>query len=116
MIQFSRIKAVLLAVLLLSACATPPLTIKLGRDFDVDTFASKIEHGVSTQEQVRGWLGEPASVGVGMAADGERFDEWTYYFASGVATDLSAAKVKMLQVKFDNTGVVRGYDWSASRK
>jgi outer membrane protein assembly factor BamE (lipoprotein component of BamABCDE complex) len=116
MINFSRISFILLSVLLLSACATAPLAVKVGRDFDVDAFVAKIEQGGSTQDQVRSWLGEPVSVGINLAENGERYDEWTYYSVNGVVTDLSAAKVKMLQVKFDKTGVVRSYSWSASKQ
>jgi hypothetical protein len=115
MIHFSRIKVILLSVLLLSACASAPLSVKLGRDFNVDTFSTKIEQSVTTQDEVRTWLGEPVSVGISLTENGERFDEWTYYFATGVVTDLGAAKVKILQVKFDKTGVVHGYNWSVSK-
>jgi len=111
MLNFSRITIILLSILLLSACAT----VKIGRDFDVGVFAAKIEQGVTTQSMVRSWLGEPSSVGVSMATDGERFDEWAYYFAEGEVSDMSTAKVKILQIKFDKQGKVRGYNWSASK-
>ena len=112
MINFSRIAVTLLSIFLLSACGT----VKMGRDFDVGVFAAKIEQGVTTQSQVRSWLGEPASVGVSLATDGERFDEWDYYYAEGELADMSTAKVKILQIKFDKQGKVRSYNWSASRK
>jgi len=112
MIIFSRITVILLSIFLFSACST----VKLGRDFDVGVFAAKIERGVTTQSMVRTWLGEPISVGVSLAADGERFDEWVYYFAEGKVTDMSTAKVKILQVKFDKDNKVRGYNWSASKQ
>jgi len=109
--NFPRISAVLLSILLLSACAS----VKVGRDFDVGVFAAKLEQGVTTQEQVRTWIGEPTSVGVSLASDGERFDEWDYYYAEGELPDMSAAKVKILQIKFDKQGKVRNYNWSASK-
>jgi len=112
MINFSRIAVILLSIVLLSACGS----IKLGRDFDVGVFAAKIEQGVTTQAQVRSWLGEPTSVGVSLATDGERFDEWAYYFAEGEMADMSTAKVKILQIKFDKQGKTRGYNWSASKQ
>ncbi len=112
MIKFSRIAAILLAIFLLGACSS----VKMGRDFDVGVFAAKIEQGVTTQSQVRSWLGEPTSIGVSLATDGERFDEWAYYFAEGEMADMSTAKVKILQVKFDQQGKVRGYNWSASQQ
>jgi outer membrane protein assembly factor BamE (lipoprotein component of BamABCDE complex) len=111
MINSSRMTIILLSVLLLSACGS----VKMGRDFDVGVFAAKIEQGVTTQDLVRSWLGEPTSVGVSLATDGERFDEWAYYFAEGELSDMSKAKVKILQIKFDKQGKVRSYNWSASK-
>jgi outer membrane protein assembly factor BamE (lipoprotein component of BamABCDE complex) len=111
MINFPRITVILLSILLLSACGS----VKLGRDFDVGVFAAKLEQGVTTQDQVRSWLGEPTSVGVSLATDGERFDEWDYYYAEGEMADMSTAKVKLLQIKFDKQGKVRSYNWSASK-
>ena len=108
----SQFAAILFAVLLLSACGT----IEVGRDFDVGVFAAKLEQGVTTQDMVRSWLGEPTSVGVSLASDGERFDEWDYYYAEGRLGDMSDAKIKILQIKFDKQGKVRSYNWSASRQ
>ena len=112
MTNFSRNAVILLVALLLGACGT----VKLGRDFDVGVFTAKIEQGATTQTQVRSWLGEPTSVGVSLDTGGERFDEWAYYFAEGEMADMSTAKVKILQIKFDKQGKVRGYNWSASRQ
>lgn len=109
--MFSRTAVILLAVSLLCACGP----VKLGRDFDVGMFATRIEQGVTTQNTVRSWLGEPTSVGISVATDGERFDEWTYYFAEGSVSNMSAARVKILQIKFDKQGKARGYNWSASK-
>jgi len=110
MFCFSRIAAVSLTVFLLAACGT----VQVGRDFDVRAFETKIERGVSTQGQIRAWLGAPTGTGVNVDTGGERFDEWTYYFASGKLPDMSGANVKMLQIKFDKQGIVRGYNWSTS--
>ncbi|MFZ5525018.1 MAG: hypothetical protein ACOY9D_13200 [Pseudomonadota bacterium] len=112
MIDFSRIAVIVLAVFLLSACGT----VKLGRDFDVGVFTAKIEQNVTTIDQVRSWLGEPTSVGVSLDTNGERYDEWDYYFAEGDLPDMSSAKVKILQVKFDRQGKVRSYNWTASKQ
>ncbi len=111
MINFSRIAIILLSFVLLSACGS----VKVGRDFDVGVFAAKLEQGVTTQDQVRSWLGEPTSVGVSLATDGQRFDEWDYYYAEGELADMSTTKVKILQIKFDIQGKVRSYNWSASK-
>ena len=96
--------------LLLAACGT----IRVGHDFDMNTFQSRIERGTTTQNQVRAWLGNPSATGVSVTADGQRYDEWTYYFAKGKPGKLSAASMKMLQIKFDRQGIVRSYNWSTS--
>jgi outer membrane protein assembly factor BamE (lipoprotein component of BamABCDE complex) len=110
MFHFSRIATVSLIVFSLAACGT----IQVGRDFDMRTFETRIERGATKQSEVRAWLGAPTGKGINMDTGGEHFDEWTYYFASGQMSDMSGAKVKMLQIKFDKQGVVRGYNWSAS--
>jgi len=106
-----RISAILFSFFLLSACGT----FQAGRDFDVGVFAAKIEQGTTTQAQVRSWLGEPAGVGVSVEPDGERLDQWNYYYAEGQMQDMSTAKMKLLQIKFDKQGKVRSYNWSASK-
>ena len=111
MSNISRVAAMLFAIFFLSSCGT----VTMGRDFEVANFATKIEQGVTTQNMVRSWLGEPTSTGESLATDGERFDEWAYYFAEGELPDMSAAKVKILQIKFDKQGKVRSYNWSASK-
>ena len=116
MIHFFRIKMILLAILSLGACAAAPAGIKLGQDFDVSAFTSKIEQGVTTQDQVRSWLGEPEMTGASMGTDGQGYEEWTYYSAKLTAPNLSLSGVKMLQIKFDKTGVARAYSWSAAKQ
>lgn len=111
MIRSLRIPLILSLVLLLSACGT----FQVGHDFDVGMFTAKFEQGTTTQAQVRSWLGEPAGVGVSMEADGERLDQWSYYYAEGQMQDMSTAKMKLLQIKFDKQGKVRSYNWSASK-
>lgn len=108
--NLSRTVSVVLVVLSLAACST----VQVGQDFDVNMFESKVVRGISTQNHVRAWLGAPASTGVNVDTGGERFDEWTYYFASGKLPGMSGTQVKMLQIKFDKQGVVRGYNWSTS--
>ncbi len=112
MCSLSRIAAVLIIAFSLAACST----VQVGHDFEIGTFQAKIERGVTTQNQVRAWLGEPIGVGISQDLSGGRLDEWTYYFAEGKLTDLSSSKMKYLQVKFDNQGIVRAYDWSNSKK
>ena len=97
-------------VFLLAACGT----VQVGRNFDLRAFETRIERGASTQNEVREWLGAPTGTGINVDTGGEHFDEWTYYFASGKLSDMSGAKVKILQIKFDKQGIVRGYNWSTS--
>ena len=112
MFRIPRIAAVSLIVSFLGACST----VNLGQDFDMRTFEAKIERGITTQEQVRAWLGAPVGVGACVETDGERFEDWVYYYASGKLPNMSGAKVKILQVKFDKQGIVRSYNWSTTSK
>lgn len=112
MIHFSRVVAMPLMVLLLAACGS----IQVGRNFDMHAFKMKIERGATKQNEVREWLGAPMGKGINVDTSGEHFDEWTYYFTSGNLPDMSGARVKMLQIKFDQQGIVRGYNWSASEQ
>jgi hypothetical protein len=100
--------AALLCTLLLGACAS----VEVGRDFDLPAFASKVQRGVTTAHEVHTWLGEPAGVGVSMESSGERHEQWTYYHGAGRLPGLSDARLKILQVKFDERGVVHTYIFS----
>lgn len=104
------LRAALISIiaLLLAACST----VYVGQNFDLPAFETKIERGITTQSQVRAWLGAPTGTGINVDTSGERFDEWTYYYGSGRLPDMAGAKVKILQIKFDKQGVVRGYNWS----
>ncbi len=95
----------------LAACST----VQVGSEFDLKTFESKVQRGVSTQAQVRGWLGAPTGTGIHVDAAGERYDEWTYYYGKGRLPDMVNAEFKILQIKFDRNGVVRGYNWSGGK-
>jgi outer membrane protein assembly factor BamE (lipoprotein component of BamABCDE complex) len=112
MTKIWRLFILLLVAGSLSACST----VKVGHDFDVNLFANKVEQGVTTQSQVRSWLGEPGSTGVNMGGNGEKLEEWSYYFGAGEMSDMSTARVKLLQVKFDKQGRVRSYNWSSSHQ
>jgi len=106
-----RLVVLLLAAVLLSACST----VKVGRDFDLTGFTARIERGVTTQADVRSWLGAPASTGTSLGTDGQRYEEWGYFFGEGSLNDASNARLKQLQIKFDTDGRVRGYNWSQSK-
>jgi len=108
MTQTLRLMVIVLATVLLSACNT----VKIGRDFDLTAFTARIERGVTTQADVRGWLGDPESTGVNIGTDGQRYEEWTYFFAIGRLTDTGNAQLKQLLIKFGSDGKVRGYNYS----
>ena len=96
------------ALATLVACGS----VQVGSDFNLHTFEKNVQRGVTTQEQIRGWLGPPTGTGVHVDTNGERFDEWTYYYAAGKLPSMNDARLKMLQVRFDRSGIVRGYNWS----
>jgi outer membrane protein assembly factor BamE (lipoprotein component of BamABCDE complex) len=103
-----RVKVVIVAMGTLVACSS----VQVGNDFDPREFESKVQRGHTTQGQVRGWLGAPAATGVSVDTGGERFEEWTYYYARGKLPNMPDLEVKILQIKFDRHGIVRGYNWS----
>jgi outer membrane protein assembly factor BamE (lipoprotein component of BamABCDE complex) len=98
----------LAASLALGACGS----MQLGREFDLQSFNDKVQRGATTKVDVRIWLGAPASTGVSVESNGDRFEEWTYYRGTGSLPEMSDAKLKMLRIKFDQQGVVRAYEWS----
>jgi hypothetical protein len=104
-------KLVLPLLLLVSACTT----VQVGRDFDLSTFDANVQRGVTTQSDVKTWLGAPVGVGTSVEASGERFREWNYYFGRVMIPGARDPMVKLLQIKFDDTGVVRSYNWSDER-
>jgi outer membrane protein assembly factor BamE (lipoprotein component of BamABCDE complex) len=103
----SRLIAVA-ALLSVAACST----VQFGRDFDPRQFETRVERGVSTRDAVRGWLGEPASRGIAMNDQGERLEEWTYYYGRGSLPNMQDARLKILQVRFDAAGRVSSYAWT----
>lgn len=96
----------------LAACGM----MRVGRDFDLRAFESNVERGQTTQTQVRGWLGAPVGTGVTVDTSGERFEEWTYYYGETRLPNGAEAYLKILQLKFDRQGVLRGYNWSGQAK
>jgi outer membrane protein assembly factor BamE (lipoprotein component of BamABCDE complex) len=101
-----------LIALALAGCAA----VQVGRDFDLKAFESKVERGKTTQAQVRGWLGAPSGSGITVDTGGERYEEWSYYYAEGRLPNMPDASLKILQIKFDRQGIVRGYNWSGEGK
>jgi hypothetical protein len=103
-----HLMATVAAALVLSACGT----IQVGRDFDLASFNGRVQRGVTTQAEVRSWLGAPESTGLSVETSGERYEQWNYFHGSGALQEPGAGKLKLLQIKFDAQGVVRGYNWS----
>lgn len=85
------------------------------REFDPAAFDAKVQRGVTTQADVRGWLGAPNGVGVSVDASGERYEEWNYYHGTVRIPGSEESRVTLLQIKFDKNGVVRAYNWSGQR-
>jgi outer membrane protein assembly factor BamE (lipoprotein component of BamABCDE complex) len=103
-----RAALIFVCAMVLAACGS----VQVGRDFDIAAFETKVHRGETTQAQVRTWLGVPANTGVAVDARGERNREWTYYFGRGSLPGMTDAKLKMLQVRFDDQGKVLSYSWS----
>ncbi|MHB8347660.1 MAG: hypothetical protein ACYDHM_10855 [Acidiferrobacterales bacterium] len=102
----------LVAVCSVSLLAGACSTVQVGRNFNVRSFASRVERGHTTEAQVRNWLGAPTSTGIVVQTDGKRFTRWLYYFGAGRLPRLSGAHLKMIEVQFDRRGIVRAYNWS----
>jgi len=98
--------------LLLAACGS----LQVGRDFELSTFQAKAQRGVTSQADVRSWLGAPSGVGISVDVTGEQFEKWTYYHGEGDLPNVSNPHLKILEIKFDRQGLVRGYEWSGEQK
>lgn len=109
-----RLLSITLITVALWGCAAT--SFHVGHDFDPGVFSANVVRGKTTQEEVRSWLGAPTSTGVRVDTDGTRYNEWTYYVADGQLSELSSTRLKTLEIKFDQDGVVRAYAWSSSNR
>lgn len=91
-----------------AACST----VEIGSAFDASAFEKNVQRGSTTRTQVQAWLGTPTGKGVSVDTAGERYEEWTYYHGQGQLPRMTGAEFRILQIKFDGNGVVRGYSWS----
>jgi outer membrane protein assembly factor BamE (lipoprotein component of BamABCDE complex) len=107
-----RLATITMSLLLLSGCGS----FQVGGNFDLAAFQSKVRRGQTTQAEVQRMLGAPDGTGVSVETGGERYSQWTYYYGSGNLSGPSNARLKMLQIKFDASGVVRAYNWSANSR
>ena len=97
-------------------CCRPAAAFQVGGDFDLAAFQSQVRRGETTQAEVQRMLGAPDGSGVSVETGGERYTQWTYYYGSGSLSGAGNARVKMLQIKFDSSGVVRAYNWTANSR
>lgn len=102
----------LFMILLLTGCGF----IQIGRDFDVKAFERIAKVGETSKSQVRAVLGAPKSSGVSINREGERLVEWVYFHATGKMSEMDDAGLKILQVRFQQNGKLRSYNWSNSDK
>jgi outer membrane protein assembly factor BamE (lipoprotein component of BamABCDE complex) len=91
-------------------------SIQVGQEFDVQLFKSMVQPHVTTKAQVHAWLGAPTSTGVSLDKNGEQSDEWVYFHGTGKLSKMEAAKLKMLQIRFDKNGIINSYNWSSSKE
>lgn len=101
---------ILFSLITLISCST----VQIGQDFKLHAFSSNAELGTTTKDQVLKWLGKPMSKGISQKEDGERLDEWNYFYGTGQLPSMKDAKLKTLQVRFDNKGLLRSYNWSGN--
>jgi len=101
----------LLITLQLSGCSS----VQVGRDFDVQIFNSSVKANVTTKNQVKSWLGEPGSTGISLDKDGEFSTEWMYFYGAGSLSNMTNAKIKILQIRFNKNGIINSYNWSDSK-
>jgi len=102
---------ILISFITLISCST----VHIGQDFKLHTFTSHAELGKTKKEQVLNWLGKPMSTGISQKADGERLDEWNYFYGTGQLPSMEDAKIKTLQIRFDNSGTLRSYNWTGNK-
>jgi hypothetical protein len=96
--------------LALAGCAS----VEIGKPFEPGLFCAKAQRGVSTDADIKGWLGEPQGVGLSVEPNGDNYYEWTYYHAGGRLPSMADTHLMVLQVKFDAAGVMRAYSLTAS--
>lgn len=114
MMNFNNINLKIIFTLFLFMTLVSCSTVQIGNDFELKAFAINAEPGTSKKEQVLKWLGKPTSTGIAQKEDGERLDEWNYFFGTGQLPSMKDVQLKTLQIRFDKNGVLRSYNWSSS--
>ena len=110
----ARLLATLVLALATFGCSTT--TLKVGRNFDLDTVAAKLQRGTTTESEVRAWLGSPTGTGVSVEQNGETLTQWTYFYGEGDLSGLTDTAIKTLQIKFDRQGIAQSFNWSNTRR
>ncbi|MDH5573551.1 MAG: hypothetical protein OEY89_17435 [Gammaproteobacteria bacterium] len=108
-------KLVSVASLLLLAVLSGCSTVQIGRDFDVKAFEEIAGMADMSKAQVRDLLGAPKSTGVAVEKDGSRLVEWVYFYGSGQLPSMSDTNFKMLEIRFNQAGMMQSYNWSSSQ-
>jgi len=103
-----------LAAVFLSAALAGCGTMQVGRDFDLQRFESQVKRGVTTKGEIRAWLGAPAATGTAVNARGEHLLQWTYYHGRGRMGRMSQVEFRILEIQFNDNGVVQSYNWSGT--
>jgi hypothetical protein len=106
-----------LRYIVLAALVTPVVvagcsTVKVGREFNYQSFASKVKPGTTDIAQVTAILGPPMGKGLVAEADGSLYDQWTYYYGNGDLANADKSRFKLLQIRFDQGGKMASYNWS----
>jgi len=100
---------VLASAAIMVGCAS---NMKVGNNFDYNSFAARVKPGVSTGKEVAQWIGQPYGRGMELLPDGSKMNVWTYYYGAGQIPSGANTTFKMLQVKLDQEDRVQGYVWT----
>ena len=106
----TRISHLVLIAVTIASCGG--VQVQFGRDINLEAFKNQIQRGVTVRHDIELWLGVPQGVGLAIEADGTIFREWTYYYGNGNLSKMENAHFKLLQIKFDDQGIVRAYRFS----
>jgi hypothetical protein len=106
--SYRNVIAALVASLTIAGCAS----VTVGRPFDYEAFASQVRVGSSDLKAVQAALGPPIGKGLVAEADGNLYDQWTYYYGRGDMNNAEKNRFKLLQIRFDKDGRVASYNWS----
>jgi outer membrane protein assembly factor BamE (lipoprotein component of BamABCDE complex) len=100
--------AALAAPILIAGCTT----MQTGREFNYAKFSQDTRPGTTDMAQVQTVLGPPMGKGLVVEADGSMYEQWTYYYGTGNLTNPEKSRFKLLQIRFNQAGVVASYNWS----